>query len=153
MRLLFAILLLVSLPALSAVQIYRFDTPEQEQRFNTLGKELRCLVCQGQAIGDSNSDLANDLKAEVHRMILEGKSDADIIDFMVARYGDFVLFRPPVNGMTYLLWFGPGVLLIVGLMVALRLVRRTAAPAAEPDAAALARARALLNEQAPEDRP
>lgn len=153
MRRLLAILLLIGLPltALAAVPVYHFDTPEQEQRFNTLGKELRCLVCQGQAIGDSNSDLANDLKNEVHRMILAGNSDAEIVDFMVARYGDFVLFRPPVKGMTYLLWFGPALLLVIGLGVALVLVRRTA-PAAEPDAAALERARALLNEPAPEDR-
>lgn len=120
-RLLFLLLLL---PGLALAALGDFDTPQQEARFRDLSQQLRCLVCQGQSIADSNADLANDLKREVRRMILEGRSDAEIKEFMVARYGDFVLFKPPVKGSTYLLWFGPFGLLLGGFVTWLMLARR-----------------------------
>lgn len=122
MRLL--LLLLLLLPGLALAALEGFDTAQEEARFRALSEQLRCLVCQGQSIADSNADLANDLKREVRRMILEGRSDAEIKDFMVARYGDFVLFKPPIRGSTYFLWFGPFGLLIIGLISWFLLARR-----------------------------
>lgn len=94
-----------------------FDNAEQLARYRTLTYELRCLVCQNQNIADSDADLAADLRREVHRMILEGKSDADVIDFMVTRYGDFVLYRPPLKAKTVLLWGAPLLLGVGGLVL------------------------------------
>lgn len=118
------ILLLLLLPTLAVAALGEFETPQQEARYRALNQQLRCLVCQGQSIADSDADLAKDLKREVRRMILEGRSDAEIKDFMVARYGDFVLYKPPVKASTYLLWFGPFVLLIGGLAAWSVLARR-----------------------------
>jgi cytochrome c-type biogenesis protein CcmH len=100
-----------------------FDTPEQEKSFNKLSNELRCLVCQNQAISDSNADLAQDLRAEIHSMLLEGKSEKEIITFMVERYGDYVLYRPPFKPLTWLLWFGPVVVFTIGLFFVRRFIR------------------------------
>jgi cytochrome c-type biogenesis protein CcmH len=108
-----------------------FDTPEQLARYKHLIYELRCLVCQNQNLAESDADLAADLRREVQRMILEGKSDQDVIDFMVARYGDFVLYRPPLKARTVLLWAGPFVIAIGGvLLLLLQLRRRRAAGSA-----------------------
>lgn len=123
------LVMLVLLPALAWSAGDGFPTAEQEARYRSLSGQLRCLVCQGQSIADSNADLADDLKREVRRMILAGKTDAEIVDFMVARYGDFVLFKPPVKGSTYLLWFGPLLLLISGFAVWFTLLRRPAVAA------------------------
>lgn len=90
---------------------FHFDQPEQAARYDKLAQELRCLVCQNQSLADSHADLAQDLRNEVYRMITSGKTDQEIIDFLVARYGDFVLYRPPVSPLTWLLWFGPALLL------------------------------------------
>lgn len=100
--------------------------PVAEKRLQSLSEELRCLVCQNQTIADSNAELAQDLRREIRGMIKAGQSDQQIIDFMVARYGDFVLYRPPVKGITLLLWGGPVALLLFGVL-ALRsyLKRRT----------------------------
>jgi cytochrome c-type biogenesis protein CcmH len=84
---------------------------EVEQRFNVIGHELRCLVCQNQTLADSNADLARDLRTEVEAQIRQGKSDPQIKEYLVARYGDFVLYRPEVKSTTYLLWGGPFALL------------------------------------------
>src|SRR5210317_561039 len=84
-----------------------FDTPEQEERFKQLTLELRCMVCQNQNLADSDAQLAHDLRAEVHEMLMAGNTDDEIKTFMVERYGDFVLYRPPVQQNTYLLWVGP----------------------------------------------
>lgn len=88
---------------------------EREARFKALTSELRCLVCQNQTIADSNAALAVDLRNEVQRMLSEGATDAAIVDYMVARYGDFVLYRPPVKSTTLLLWAAPALFLIAGL--------------------------------------
>ena len=100
-----------------------FETIDQERRYRDLTNELRCLVCQNQSIADSNAELAAQLRGEVHSMILEGKSDADVVDFMVARYGDYVLFNPPVKNTTVLLWFGPFVILGLALIYLFRQIR------------------------------
>jgi len=100
--------------------------PVAEKRLQKLSEELRCLVCQNQTIADSNAELAQDLRREIRGMLKEGKTDKEIIDFMVVRYGDFVLYRPPVKGVTLLLWGGPIALMLFGLFALLRYLRRRA---------------------------
>ncbi|MBT5097927.1 MAG: cytochrome c-type biogenesis protein CcmH [Proteobacteria bacterium] len=97
--------------------------PEYQGRYNDLLHELRCLVCQNQTLADSGSGLADDLRLEVKRMLEEGLSDEQIFAFMSDRYGDFVLYNPPVKPRTWLLWFGPFVLLIGGLIGIRQVVR------------------------------
>jgi cytochrome c-type biogenesis protein CcmH len=102
---------------------------QQEARFVHLAGALRCLVCQNQSILESHADLANDLKVQLREMLAAGKSDTDINDYMVARYGDFVLYEPPLKGGTVVLWLGPAVLLIAtlaGFVLALRRRKRSA---------------------------
>ena len=94
-----------------------FETPQQEERFNKLTMELRCTVCQNQALSDSDATLAHDLRRKVHEMLLMGKTNDEIKQYMVDRYGDFVLYRPPVQQNTYLLWLGPLVLLLIGALI------------------------------------
>jgi cytochrome c-type biogenesis protein CcmH len=99
------------------------DDPVTEQRLIVISEEMRCLVCQNESLAGSRSDLANDLRREIRILIKEGKTDDQIRSFMVERYGDFVLYRPPVKPITWLLWIGPFVILlggIIGLMVYLR---------------------------------
>ena len=126
------------------------NDPVAEKRLQVLSEELRCLVCQNQNIADSNAELAQDLRREIRGMIKDGKSDKEIIDFMVVRYGDFVLYRPPVKGTTLLLWGGPIALLVLGLVVLVRYQRRRADRIAAQDRPLTAdetrRAEALLSE-------
>ena len=96
--------------------------PEYEERYHDLLSELRCLVCQNQTIAESNSELAYDLRFEVNKMLNNGASDSDIIEFMADRYGDFVLYKPLIKPKNYLLWFGPFVFLIVILFMVLKFV-------------------------------
>jgi len=105
-----------------------------EKRMVAISDELRCLVCQNESLSGSHAELANDLRREIRSLIKDGKSDAEIMDFMVSRYGDFVRYRPPLKATTYLLWFGPFLLLagaIVALVVYLRRRGRRVAAAAE----------------------
>ena len=104
-----------------------FETQQQEDRFKVLTQELRCLVCQNQNLADSDAQLAHDLRAEVHEMLLAGKTDDEIKQFMVERYGDFVLYRPPVQQNTYLLWLGPFVILLIGAIVLRANIKKRAA--------------------------
>jgi cytochrome c-type biogenesis protein CcmH len=104
-----------------------FQSKQQEERFNQLTRELRCLVCQNQNLADSDAQLAHDLRAEVHEMLVAGKSDDEIKLFMVERYGDFVLYRPPVQENTYLLWLAPAGLLLIGAFVLRGSIRKRAA--------------------------
>jgi len=94
-----------------------FTNQQQQARFNKLTEELRCLVCQNQNLADSDAPLAHDLRREVHEMVLAGRTNEQIKQFLVTRYGDFVLYRPPVQKNTYLLWLGPLVLLLIGALV------------------------------------
>lgn len=117
----------------AGVATYQFENPADQARFDRLSQELRCLVCQNQNLADSNADLATDLRREIYTMIRQGRSDQEIIEFMVARYGDFVLYRPPVKSTTYLLWFGPFILFLAGLLIMLRLIRQRARSESQPD--------------------
>ena len=112
----------VSLPAREAAPL----APDEatEKRLVAISSELRCLVCQNESLSGSHAELANDLRREIRTLIQEGKSDAEIMDFMVSRYGDFVRYRPPLKGTTLLLWFGPGLLLAGGLGALVFYLRR-----------------------------
>jgi cytochrome c-type biogenesis protein CcmH len=125
-RLLLVALLLGAAPALAQQRGPALPPadPATEAREMKLAAELRCLVCQNQSIAESNADLALDLRRQIRELIAQGRSDAQIRDYMTARYGDFVLYRPPLRGTTLLLWFGPALLLAIGLLIALRVVRR-----------------------------
>lgn len=103
-----------------------FSSVESEENYNTLVDELRCLVCQNQTIGGSDADLAKDLRAKVYEMVESGKSRGDVIDYMVARYGDFVLYRPAFKLKTLLLWLGPILFLFLALWLVVRWVRSQA---------------------------
>jgi cytochrome c-type biogenesis protein CcmH len=105
--------------------------PELEKQMLSITAELRCLVCQNQTIADSNADLAVDLRNQVRDMLRQGQSQRQIIDYMTARYGDFVLYRPPVKGSTFLLWFGPMVLMVAGLATLVLVLRRRSRLGAE----------------------
>jgi cytochrome c-type biogenesis protein CcmH len=119
--------------------------PVLEKRVMALAEELRCLVCQNQTIADSNAPLAEDLRNQVREKMRQGASDAQIVDYMVARYGDFVLYRPPFKTTTLLLWFGPLLLFAAGFLVLLRRVlRRRPAQDLEMTAAERKRAAELL---------
>lgn len=118
--------------------------PELEKRVMDLSEELRCLVCQNQTLADSHAELAMDLKQQVREKLASGMSNQQVVDYMVERYGDFVMYRPPMKGTTFLLWFGPFVLLIGGIIILIRkLSRRQVAQADLPDTD-LKRAASLL---------
>lgn len=123
----FMLLMQWSSSALAApIETYTFETPAQEEAFYRLSDELRCLVCQNQNIAESNADLAKDLRREIYQMINEGQSEEQIIDFMVERYGDYVLYRPPFKPLTWLLWFGPAVIFFIGLFMVIRILKAQA---------------------------
>ena len=103
-----------------------FRDAREEARFHRLVSELRCVMCQNQSLADSNAQIAFDLRREVLELMREGRSDAQIKDFLVERYGEFVLYRPRVEATTWLLWLGPGLLLLAGGFVVARIVRRRA---------------------------
>ncbi len=107
-----------------------FEDPVLQHRYETINRELRCLVCQNQTIADSNATLAQDLRREVREMIAAGRTDDEIRDFMIERYGDFVLYRPRMTAGNLLLWGAPALLLLVAAVVLVRVVRRRAQ---EPD--------------------
>jgi cytochrome c-type biogenesis protein CcmH len=122
------------------------DDPALEKRLNNLSKELRCLVCQNETLADSQADLAADLRREIREQMKAGKSDQEIINFLTQRYGQFILYRPQVTPTTYLLWFGPFVLLLVGLAILFRYIkqRRDSIPDKPLTNAERQRARELL---------
>jgi cytochrome c-type biogenesis protein CcmH len=97
--------------------MYPLDSARKEAQFNHLLKDLRCLVCQNQDLVDSNAELAKDLRFQVYELVKEGKSDSEIMDYLTARYGDFILFKPPVKSVTLLLWFGPFLFLLIGFFI------------------------------------
>jgi len=143
MRQMIAILLLaLAMPAYANEAAPAADDPALEQRVTRLTAELRCLVCQNQSLADSHADLAIDLKNQVRSQMKAGKSDAEIRDYMVARYGDFVLYRPPLKSNTVLLWAGPFVLLAVGGLALGYYLRRRRERLAESELTPEQRARA-----------
>lgn len=120
-----AVLLYIpSLIFASTIEVYQFNDPDQEALYQSLIVELRCLVCQNQSIAESNAELAQDMRRKTYELIIAGKSEREIMDFMAERYGDFMLYRPPMKPMTWLLWFGPAIVLIVGFVFAVRFIRR-----------------------------
>ena len=131
MNRLFTALLVVSLllgaapaSASATLEAFKFASEAEELHFKELIAEIRCLVCQNQSLADSDAELAHDLRTEVYDMVQEGRSDAEIIDFLVKRYGDFVLYKPPLKPQTWFIWFGPFVLLAIAGFLLVRALRR-----------------------------
>lgn len=139
--------LLLALDAQARVEVHDFDSPEQEARYHKLISELRCLVCQNQNLADSNAELAVDLRRKTYEMVKKNQSEGEIVDFMVDRYGEFVLYRPPLNRNTLLLWSGPFLILLIGLTLLIRTIRkRRAQQVVAVDADALKTAATLLDD-------
>ncbi|MCG8355882.1 MAG: cytochrome c-type biogenesis protein CcmH [Kiloniellales bacterium] len=148
-RLLALMLLAAALPALAVEPDEILDDPGLEARARVLSKDIRCLVCQNESIDSSNAEMAKDLRVLVRERLVAGDSDEEVFDYLVARYGDYVLLEPPMRPRTYLLWFGPALLLLLGgLGVALffRGRRKAAAQPAPLTAAERRRLEALLEE-------
>ena len=116
--------LLLTFAAQAKVEVLEFETPEHEERYNNLIAELRCLVCQNQNLADSNAELAVDLRRKTYEMVSKDKSEKEIASYMGERYGDFVLYRPPLNSSTLLLWTGPFIILLIGVSLLIRTIRR-----------------------------
>lgn len=117
----------------SPVETFEFRDEVTKVRFQALSKELRCPKCQNQNLADSNSAIAIDLRRELYELLQQGKADSEIITFMVSRYGEFVLYRPRVSSITYVLWFGPALLILIGVIVVVLILRKK--PAAKADLA------------------
>ncbi len=126
MRLIAILLLALCAQAAFAIDPLPFKDDAEAVRFQHLVAELRCTVCQNQNLADSNAELAKDLRLRVFEMMQQGRSDAEIKQFLVERYGDFVLYKPPVKPTTWLLWFGPGVVVLIGATLIVLSVRRRA---------------------------
>lgn len=129
MKIRFAVVLsaLVFAAAAMAIDPIEFENPAEETRFQALAKELRCLVCQNESLADSTAGLAQDLRADIIVQMREGRSDAEIKNYMTDRYGDFILYSPPVKPRTWLLWFGPLLMLLFGAGVLAMVIRRGSA--------------------------
>lgn len=127
-KLLVFLLLLLPLSVFARIENHVFETPKQEALYIQLTKELRCLVCQNQNLADSNAELAKDLRDKAYEMVIEGKTRDEITDYMIARYGDFVLYRPPVQKSTYLLWLGPFIFLLIAIIAVFLFIRRKQKP-------------------------
>ena len=124
-KLMFVLVLLAGAPLAYAIDVDKaFDDPELQARYEKIIDEVRCLKCQNQTIKDSNAFLASDLRREIRRLLEEGKSDQEVFDFLVARYGEFALYRPRMSGKTLVLWLAPGVLLLGGAFVLFNILRR-----------------------------
>jgi cytochrome c-type biogenesis protein CcmH len=118
------IILLASFSVLAIDTGEAFDDPELQARYEKIIDEVRCLKCQNQTIKDSSAFLADDLRREIRRLLSEGKSDAEVYGFLVERYGDFALYRPRMSGITLLLWIAPGVFLLLGGFIVVRVLRK-----------------------------
>jgi len=105
------------------IEVYKFEDPAQEAIYKELISELRCLVCQNQNIADSNAELAQDMRAKTYDLVRQGMSKAEVGDFMAERYGDFVLYKPPFNAKTAVLWVGPFLIFVVAIWLMLRTIR------------------------------
>lgn len=138
--------LLMASVAWAAIESYQFDNPADEERYKDLIAELRCLVCQNQNLADSNAELAQDLRRETYEMIKRGDTDEQITTFMVNRYGDFVLYKPPFKASTAFLWVGPFLILAGGLIVLMLVIRKRRTTTADVETGERDRARALLDD-------
>ena len=152
MRVLIASLLLllgwvVQAPAIAAIDVYTFDNDNQEQVFRELTRELRCPKCQNQDIADSNAGLAKDLRDKTYQMLRAGKSKQDVIDYMVARYGNFILYDPPLMASTLILWLAPLGAIVLGMLFIVLRSRKTAAVSAELTEQERQRLARLLDEE------
>ncbi|MCB1754656.1 MAG: cytochrome c-type biogenesis protein CcmH [Gammaproteobacteria bacterium] len=146
---LFLVILLITSPAgYSTIELKEFDSPEQEALYRKLIAELRCLVCQNQNLADSNAELAVDLRRQTYEMIRDGSDKQQVIDYMVERYGEFVLYRPPFTASTLLLWLGPFIILVAGILILIRIIRgRKALQPQTLSADEQEKVRALLREE------
>ena len=141
------LLLVLTAPLLAGIETYTFETPEQERIYKKLTEELRCLVCQNQNIAGSNAELAQDLRKKAYEQVKQGKSEDEVVDWMVDRYGDFVLYRPPIKATTLFLWAGPLIFLLIAFVVLWRIgrTRRKQISEAQPvDEQSLEQARQML---------
>lgn len=129
------------------------DDPVIEQRMNRLAEDLRCLVCQNESLAGSRAELAEDLRREIRTQMKAGKSDAEVIEYLTTRYGDFVLYRPPFKPVTYLLWLGPFIFLAIGGAVWTVTLRRRRRLQAQPDNQDALRDAATLLTRTPPDHP
>ena len=130
------VLALLLPPIASAIDALPFKDRAEEQRFQNLARQLRCLVCQNESLADSSADLAKDLREEVFEQMRQGKSDVEIKHYLTDRYSDFVLYNPPLKGSTILLWFAPLLILLIGAAIVFRIVRRRGAAPRNPPPAA-----------------
>ena len=131
--LLLSLALMLLVPLAQAIDTTVIPDPALQARYTKLAHELRCLKCQNETIADSPSDVAGGLRRELRELVVAGKSDDEIRDFMVARYGEFILFRPRFSAKNLWLWFGPAVLLIAGAFIAIRIVRQRSLLVAQDD--------------------
>ena len=132
MRGLCILLLCAAMPALAVIETYEFESETTRARYQQFVEELRCPKCQNQNLEDSNAPIAADLRRELHRLLQDGYSDEEIVDFMVSRYGEFILYKPPVDENTAVLWVAPAVFLLVGAVVIVVLMLRRGAGAEPP---------------------
>jgi cytochrome c-type biogenesis protein CcmH len=121
MKIIAVLLLIFSQQINASSDLYNFSTPEKKARFYSVLNELRCLVCQNQTLADSNAPVAQDLRREVAKLVEQNDTEQQVIDFLVKRYGDFVLYKPPLKNTTYILWLAPFMLLLIGFFIVIRL--------------------------------
>jgi len=133
--------------AQAKIESRTFTNAQMEKDYATLVAELRCLVCQNQSLSDSNAELAVDMRTKVFTMLEEGKSKDEITDFMVARYGDFVLYRPPVKSSTFLLWFGPLIFFVIAAFIVFSFMRRQSIEKPTIDEVEQKKAHSLLDDE------
>ncbi|MEA3242258.1 MAG: cytochrome c-type biogenesis protein [Pseudomonadota bacterium] len=137
---------------LAGLEEFDFTGNVDEDHYKELIAEIRCLVCQNQSLADSDAELAQDLRQEVYDLMQQGQDNGQIVDFLVTRYGDFVLYNPPVKPSTYALWYGPFVLLAIGILFLIKTVRqRTRQTETTFSEQEQARLKAILGEEADED--
>ncbi len=120
----FTTLMVTNTVQASPVETFEFQDEVTKIRFQALSKELRCPKCQNQNLADSNSTVASALRLDLYNLLIQGKSDTEIVDLMVGRYGEFVLYRPRVSNVTYVLWFGPALLILIGVIVVIVILRK-----------------------------
>jgi cytochrome c-type biogenesis protein CcmH len=123
-KILIFLLILVSISGYAAQDVYHFASDDEARRFDQLTAQLRCLVCQNQTLAESNAPLANDLRNQIFDKISHGQTDLEIIDYLVSRYGNFILYNPPLNSETWLLWFAPVLVLLAGLSYLIYYLRK-----------------------------